>query len=100
MKSFVASFTALLACASGSCSSEVPAVRSYFYAGGQYVDDGAGGHIFRDQMYVERLQPAGGAKNETPIVFIHGQAQTGTVRQAESPNASIKCMLIRLCRTS
>lgn len=48
------------------------------------MDDGAGGHIFRDQMYVEKLQPAGGATNKTPVVFIHGQAQTGTVRQAIS----------------
>jgi len=59
--------------------SEVAAIRSYFYAGGGYAADGAGGHIFREQMYVERLQPAKGVTRPNPIVFIHGQAQTGTV---------------------
>jgi hypothetical protein len=62
-----------------AASSEVAAIRSFFYAGGGYADDGAGGHIFREQMYVERLQPAKGVSQPTPIVFIHGQAQTGTV---------------------
>ena len=38
--------------------SEVPAVRTYFYVGGGYSDDGKGGHIFKDQMYVEKLSPA------------------------------------------
>jgi hypothetical protein len=47
--------------------------------GGGYVNDGAGGEIFRGQMYVERLVPVEGASQTTPIVFIHGQAQTGTV---------------------
>ncbi|EHK43946.1 hypothetical protein TRIATDRAFT_37577 [Trichoderma atroviride IMI 206040] len=58
--------------------SEVAAIRSFFYAGGGYADDGAGGHIFREQMYVERLQPAKGVTQPSPIVFIHGQAQTAT----------------------
>ncbi|KAL6406746.1 putative fusarubin cluster-esterase [Ilyonectria robusta] len=57
---------------------EVPSTRSYFYVGGGYVSDGAGGNIFRDQMYVEKLVPVGGAKQRTPIVFIHGQGQTGS----------------------
>ncbi|KAG5663452.1 hypothetical protein KAF25_001388 [Fusarium avenaceum] len=57
---------------------EIPAVRSFFYSGGRYVDDGDGGHVFRDQMYVERLVPATGAWKDTPIVMIHGVAQTGT----------------------
>ncbi|KAK2596635.1 hypothetical protein QQS21_006311 [Conoideocrella luteorostrata] len=57
---------------------EVPSVRSYFYVGGSYADDGKGGHIFRDQMYVEQLKPAHGVRRKTPIVIIHGQAQTGT----------------------
>ncbi|CRK27727.1 hypothetical protein BN1708_014943 [Verticillium longisporum] len=30
---------------------EVPSTRSYFMIGGGYVDDGAGGHIFRDQIH-------------------------------------------------
>ncbi|KAJ3541502.1 hypothetical protein NM208_g4582 [Fusarium decemcellulare] len=64
----------------GRCSigAEVPYTRSYFYTGGQYVDDGSGGHIFRDQMYVEKLVPSSGTTQDVPIVFIHGQAQTGT----------------------
>ncbi|KAF7556574.1 hypothetical protein G7Z17_g1329 [Cylindrodendrum hubeiense] len=61
-----------------STSGEASYVRSFFYAGGAYVDDGASGHIFRDQMYVEKLVPARGATKKTPIVFIHGQGQTGT----------------------
>ncbi|KAF6830390.1 hypothetical protein CMUS01_07754 [Colletotrichum musicola] len=60
------------------CNSEVPTIRSYFYIGGGYVDDGSGGKIFRDQMYVEKLLPVGGVSQETPIVLIHGQAQTGS----------------------
>ncbi|UNI16224.1 hypothetical protein JDV02_002684 [Purpureocillium takamizusanense] len=64
--------TAAPPCASGSHR------RTSFYVGGGYVDDGAGGHVFRDQMYVERLQPAGGVTQDTPLVLIHGQAQTGT----------------------
>ncbi|TKW50668.1 putative secreted lipase [Colletotrichum tanaceti] len=62
----------------GCVDSEVPYIRSYFYVGGGYVDDGAGGHIFRDQMYVEKLLPVHGVSQETPIVLIHGQAQTGS----------------------
>ncbi|KAF4814867.1 putative secreted lipase [Colletotrichum tropicale] len=62
----------------GCVDSEVPYIRSYFYVGGGYVDDGSGGHIFRDQMYVEKLLPTFGVTQETPIVLIHGQAQTGT----------------------
>lgn len=62
-----------------AASSEVAAIRTFFYTGGGYADDGAGGHIYREQMYVERLQPAKGVSRATPIVFIHGQAQTGTV---------------------
>jgi hypothetical protein len=30
-------------------------------------------------MYVERLVPVEGPYQDTPIVLIHGQAQTGTV---------------------
>lgn len=65
--------------ASSSWSTEFPAIRSYSYVGGRYADNGAGGHVFVDQMYVERLQPTGGIQHSTPIIFIHGQAQTGTV---------------------
>jgi pimeloyl-ACP methyl ester carboxylesterase len=58
---------------------EVPAVRTYFYVGGGYSDDGNGGHIFKDQMYVEKLSPVTTKRKQpNPIVFIHGQGQTGT----------------------
>ncbi|KAF2129709.1 alpha/beta-hydrolase [Dothidotthia symphoricarpi CBS 119687] len=58
---------------------EVAAIRTYFYVGGGYSDDGNGGHIFKDQMYVEKLSPVLTRHNKTdPIVLIHGQGQTGT----------------------
>jgi hypothetical protein len=57
---------------------EFPAVRTYFYVGGGYADDGSGGHIFKDQMYVEKLSPVSTKRKQpNPIVFIHGQGQTG-----------------------
>ncbi|KAL8655172.1 MAG: hypothetical protein Q9210_001044 [Variospora velana] len=58
---------------------ELPYSREYFYVGGQYADDGSGTgeHIFENQMYVERLEPVNFRKPH-PIIFIHGQAQTGT----------------------
>ncbi|KAG5984657.1 hypothetical protein E4U55_003878 [Claviceps digitariae] len=57
---------------------ETPAVRTFFYVGGGYADDGNGGHIFREQMYVERLRPVDGVRQRVPVVMIHGQGQTGT----------------------
>ncbi|KAK3934216.1 Alpha/beta hydrolase family-domain-containing protein [Diplogelasinospora grovesii] len=59
---------------------EVAHIRDFFYTGGQYVDDGNGGHVFSDQMYVEHLHPVGSVvlKQKYPIVMMHGQAQTGT----------------------
>lgn len=66
-------------------AAEEPHVRSFFYAGGGYADDGTGNHIFRDQMYVEHLSPEDGATHETPIVLIHGQAQTGSVSLLSLP---------------
>lgn len=62
-----------------SAKGEAASIREYFYAGGSYADDGKGGHIFKDQAYVEHLTPVSGATKRYPIVFIHGQAQTGTV---------------------
>ncbi|KAK7942606.1 uncharacterized protein PG986_011719 [Apiospora aurea] len=64
---------------------ETPHRRSYFYVGGKYVDDGAGGHLLQDQMYVERLSPVDGPSQPTPIVLVHGQGQTGTVRNLPRP---------------
>lgn len=75
--------------AASSSRSEVPAQRSYLYVGGKYINDGTGQHVFADQMYVEKLTPAEGATKPYPIVFIHGQAQTGTVSIIEAPFAPI-----------
>jgi hypothetical protein len=55
--------------------------RESFYVGGGYVKDPAGGHVFVGQMYVEKLTPSGEVSQPYPLVLIHGQAQTGIVRQ-------------------
>jgi hypothetical protein len=65
---------------SPNLNEEAPYIRNYFYVGGRYVPDGSGGHAFQDQMYVERLTPLGGPKKQTPLVFIPGAGQTGTVQ--------------------
>jgi pimeloyl-ACP methyl ester carboxylesterase len=75
---------ALLTCLAAAhnnhyAQAETPAVRTYFYVGGGYSEDGKGGHIFKDQMYVEKLSPVSTKQQEMdPIVLIHGQGQTGT----------------------
>lgn len=56
---------------------EIPASRSYFYVGGSYVTTSTG-TLFENQMYVEKLLPLVPTQ-PYPLVFIHGQAQTGTV---------------------
>jgi len=56
---------------------ETLAIREYFYAGGSYVNTSAG-YIFTGQIYVEKLSPVQITQSH-PIVFIHGQGQTGTV---------------------
>jgi hypothetical protein len=56
---------------------EALASRDYFYVGGGYVESGSG-HLFTDQMYVEKLSPVL-QQQPYPVVFIHGQAQSGTV---------------------
>jgi hypothetical protein len=58
---------------------ETSAIRSYFYAGGEYINTTLG-TLFANQLYVERLSPPAGSTHPYPLVFIHGQAQTGTVR--------------------
>lgn len=58
-------------------SREAFAAREYFYVGGGYVNTGSG-HLFSNQMYVEKLTPLK-PRQAYPLVFIHGQAQTGTV---------------------
>ena len=66
---------------SDSGPAESQSHRSYFYVGGQYVDDDRGDaqHLLTGQMYVEQLLPVGGVKHPWPLVFIHGAGQTGTV---------------------
>ena len=54
--------------------------RTYFYVGGGYEVNNRGENIFTNQTYVEKLTPAGGTSRENPLVFIHGNGQTGTVR--------------------
>jgi len=61
---------------------EVAAIRDYFYVGGGYINDGAGGHIFHNQLYVEKLR-TNHPQHPFPLVFIHGQAQIGTVSFAQ-----------------
>jgi len=63
---------------SGVESQQSPHIRSFFYIGGEYVNTTAG-LLFQNQMYVEKLLPAGGSTNPFPVVFIHGGAQSGTV---------------------
>lgn len=75
---------ALLTLASNEPSPESPYTRDYFYVGGRYVVDDTGQHTFREQMYVEHLAPIYAASHEYPLVFIHGQVQTGTVRANDS----------------
>ena len=78
---------AIAATAPALCA-EVPAQREYMYVGGQYTLNSVGQHVFANQMYVEKLTPAAGATKPHPIVFIHGQAQTGTVRIKRWPWSS------------
>lgn len=60
-------------------TAETPYHRTYFYTGGHYEANENGEHVFKDQMYVEHLIPVGGSSKPHPLVFIHGQGQTGTV---------------------
>lgn len=59
------------------------ASREYFYIGGDYVDDGNDGFVKESQMYVEKLTPTSagerGGAQKFPVVFIHGNGQSGTV---------------------
>ncbi|OQU95507.1 hypothetical protein CLAIMM_01696 [Cladophialophora immunda] len=59
---------------------ETPCHRQYFYVGGVYEEDKSptyGGHIMKNQTYVECLTPLGGATREYPLVFVHGGGQSG-----------------------
>ncbi|KYK56994.1 hypothetical protein DCS_04001 [Drechmeria coniospora] len=57
---------------------ETASVRTHFFVGGGYVDDGRGRHLLRGQMYVEKLLPVRGVTQKTPVVLIHGKGMTGT----------------------
>lgn len=72
-------------------SGEVAAVREYFYIGGSYVNTSSG-HLFSNQMYVEKLTPLKPCQ-PYPLVFIHGQAQTGTVRPVSRENLESKAKM-------
>lgn len=73
-----------------SSGGETLARREYFYVGGSYVTTGTQ-HLFADQMYVEKLSPEK-SYQPYPIVFIHGQGQTGTVRQC-NPTLEINLII-------
>lgn len=53
--------------------------RRYLYAGGRYEKNDDGAHVYKDQMYVEHLIPSGGVRKDFPLLFVHGQGQTGAV---------------------
>jgi len=79
--------TALVFCLANellAIAADVPHTRKYFYVGGHYVNDTIGGHIMRDQMYVEQLAPAMGPSQPYPVIFIHGFGQTGTVQTSKN----------------
>ncbi|KAH8819438.1 Alpha/Beta hydrolase protein [Xylogone sp. PMI_703] len=64
------------AASSSKSPAEAFASREYFYVGGEYVNT-TSGTLFANQMYVEKLTPEK-TSQPYPLVFIHGQAQTGT----------------------
>ena len=66
------------ACGSASDDAAAPAAyeRSFFYAGGAYVEDDKGVRM-EGQAYVEVLTPAE-VRQPYPLVFIHGSMQTST----------------------
>lgn len=64
---------------SPSCkSNESLYYRDFFYVGGRYVDSVLG-NLTYDQIYVEKLSPAGGVTQPKPIIFFHGGGTSGVV---------------------
>ena len=59
-------------------SNEVPCRRNYFYVGGEYVVEG-NDYDFKNQMYVEQLDPVDGPTKPYPLVLTHGLGMTCTV---------------------
>ncbi|KAI8935565.1 hypothetical protein NX059_008134 [Plenodomus lindquistii] len=79
LKTFILLATAAVAQLNPLLNNEIPTIREYFYIGGTYAPDGNGGHILKDQLYVEKLSPPSPLHQKpNPIILIHGQAQTGT----------------------
>jgi pimeloyl-ACP methyl ester carboxylesterase len=75
----VAAGVALAAALSAARAETQPlalAGHGYFFAGGQYVENG-GKRLMAGQMYVEYMTPER-VTHPYPIVMIHGTAQTGT----------------------
>lgn len=64
-----------VACTAGA----TPHFRETFFVGGEYVEDGDGGHVIEGQMYVEHLTPASDQTQPYPVIFIHGATRTGIV---------------------
>ncbi|KAK7757441.1 hypothetical protein SLS62_000456 [Diatrype stigma] len=71
-------WTAALVAAAVASYGATPHLRETFFVGGEYADDGEGGHVIQGQMYVEHLTPATGHEAQPyPIIFIHGATRTG-----------------------
>lgn len=68
------------AIAPGCASQEALHSRDFFYIGGRYVS-GAAGNLTYDQLYVEKLTPASGVKQNKPVVLFHGGGTSGVVSQ-------------------
>ncbi|KAJ4416053.1 hypothetical protein N0V82_006976 [Gnomoniopsis sp. IMI 355080] len=59
-------------------TSETTFHRDVFYVGGRWIDnDYTSGNVTADQLYVEKLTPAGGVTQDKPLVFFHGGAVSG-----------------------
>ncbi|KAI9815930.1 MAG: hypothetical protein M1827_001922 [Pycnora praestabilis] len=72
-------YTGINASSPNDPSIEAPLRRDYFFVGGNYVlNETDGGHIFVNQLYVEKLTPANGANQSYPLVFFHGGGISGT----------------------
>lgn len=61
-------------------STESAYTRDTFFVGGEYLPyNGTTQSIFSDQLYVEKLTPAGGVSKKNPLVFISAGVPTGAV---------------------
>lgn len=76
-------------------ATEAFASRDYFYVGGEYVTISTNNTLFVNQMYVEHIVPSR-IEQPYPIVFIHGQGMTGTVRTIPFPSLDYFLSLVRI----